>query len=206
MKKLFLFSAIVLCAVTLRAQPGTLSLNLDAGYNFASTVNLDGGTIKPQGALQYGGGFEFFTFWDQSVEIKYLRSDPSVNVSYYINSARKDYTTTGSQNYILLGWNKYFGANPEAKAVPFGGIGLGMNIIGNGNSSATKFSWDAKLGVKIKTNSAVSLKLQAYLEHSLSAVGTDIWYGWYGAYPVTTYAALWQFGLGGVLCFDFKRK
>jgi hypothetical protein len=206
MKKLLLFSAIVLCAVALRAQPGTISLNLDAGYNFASTVNLDGGTIKPQGALQYGGGLEFFPNWDQSIEIKYLRSDPTVNVNYFVSSVGKNYSTTGSQNYILLGWNKYFGMNPEAKAIPYGGLGLGMNILGNGNSTATKFCWDAKLGVKIKTKSAVSLKLQAYLEHSLSAVGTDIWYGWYGAYPVTTYAALWQFGLGGVLCFDFKKK
>jgi hypothetical protein len=206
MKKLFLFSAIVLCATALRAQPGTLSLNLDAGYNFASTVNLDGGTIKPQGAFQYGGGLEFFTAWDQSVELKYLRSDPTVNIDFFYNGSRKQKTAEASMNYILLGWNKYFGPNPDAKVMPFGGLGLGMNILSNGNDNATKFAWDAKLGVKIKTNSAVSLKLQAYLQHSISAVGTDIWYGWYGAYPVTDYAALWQFGLGGVLCFDFKRK
>jgi len=75
----------------------------------------------------------------------------------------------------------------------------------NGKGTDPNLSWDAKLGVKIKTSSAVSLKLQAYLQHTISAAGTDIWYGWYGAYPVTTYAALWQFGLGGVLCFDFKK-
>ena len=203
MKKLFLISAIVLCSVALRAQPGTLSLNLDAGYNFGANVDLDAGKVHFPGAFQYGGGLEFFTMWDQSVELKYLRSASTAEITGALNAHS---TTDVSMNYILLGWNKYFGPDPEAKIMPYGGLGLGMNVIGYNNSTATKFAWDAKLGVKIKTSSAVSLKLQAYLQHSISAVGTDIYYGWYGAYPVTDYAALWQFGLGAVLCFDFKKK
>jgi hypothetical protein len=204
MKKLLFVSAIVLCSVALRAQPGTISLNLDAGYNFGSTMNLDAGEIKPAGAFQWGGGLEFFPSYDQSIELKYLRSSGSVEISPMV--VGKPFNNSDlSMNYLMLGWNKYFGPNPDAKAVPYGGLGLGMNIVGYNNDNATKFAWDAKLGVKIKTNSAVSLKLQAYLQHSLSAVGTDIYYGWYGAYPVTDYSALWQFGLGGVLCFDFKK-
>jgi len=203
MKKILLISGLVLFTMVLRAQPGTISLNLDAGYNFGANMHYDNVTLNPQGAFQYGGGLEFFPTWDQSVEIKYLRSDPTVA----IKDALLPYDdASASMNYILLGWNKYIGMDPEAKVLPYGGLGLGMNIIGNGDDNATKFSWDAKLGVKIKTSSAVSIKLQAYLQHTISAAGTDIWYGWYGAYPVTTYAALWQFGLGGVLCFDFKKK
>jgi len=203
MKKLLFVSAIVLCAVALRAQPGTISLNVDAGYNFGANVTLDAGKVHIPGAFQYGGGLEFFTIWEQSLELKYLRSASTAEITGALNA---NSTTDVSMNYILLGWNKYFGPDPEAKIRPYGGLGLGMNVIGYNSDTATKFAWDAKLGVKIKTNSAVSLKLQAYLQHSLSAVGTDIYYGWYGAYPVTDYAALWQFGLGGVLCFDFKKK
>ena len=203
MKKLLFIIAFALSAVSLQAQPGTISLNLDAGYNFASTMNFDAFSLKPQGAFQYGGGLEYFPAWDQSVEIKYLRSDPTVQIT---NTLTKINDVSASFNYILFGWNKYFGPNPDAKALPFGGLGLGMNVIGNGTNTATKFSWDAKLGVKIKTKSAVSVKLQAYLQHTISAAGNDIWYGWYGPYVVTTYAPLWEFGLGGVLCFDFKKK
>lgn len=204
MKKLFLIATILFCAVVMRAQqPGTLSLNVDAGYNFGSTVNFDAAHAKFDGAFQYGGGFEFFTSYDQSVELKYLRSATTAHIDGLNN---EKFAGDVSLNYILLGWNKYFGSNPEGKVQPYGGLGLGMNIINYNNDNATKFAWDAKLGVRIKTNSAVSVKLQAYLQHSLSAVGTDIYYGWYGAYPVTDYAALWQFGLGGVLCFDLRRK
>jgi len=202
MRKLFLLFGIVLCSVVLRAQPGTMSVNLDAGYNFGANVNLDAGEVHIPGAFQYGGGLEYFATWDQSVELKYLRSSSTAEVKALASTVTNDV----SMNYILLGWNKYFGPDPEAKVMPYAGIGLGMNIVGYNDDSATKFAWDAKLGVKIKTSSAVSLKLQAYLQHSLSAVGTDIYYGWYGAYPVTDYAALWQFGLGGVLCFDFQKK
>jgi len=203
MKKLLFVFGILLGTLVMRAQPGTLSLNLDAGYNFGSTINFDVASAKPQGALQWGGGFEYFTMWDQSIELKYLRSATDIELN--IPKSPTD-VTSGSFNYILLGWNKYFGPDPEAKFLPYGGLGLGMNIMDINDNTSTKFSWDAKLGVKIKTKSAVSLKLQAYLQHTISAAGTDIWYGWYGAYPVTDYAALWQFGLGGVLCFDLRKK
>lgn len=206
MRKYFLIATILFCAGILRAQePGTLSLNLDAGYNFGATVHFDASYAKPQAGFQYGGGFEFFTFYDQSVELKYLRNDTSFPL--YVSGAQINKgADTGSLNYILLGWNKYLGSNPGGKVLPYGGLGLGLNILNVNEHSGTKFAWDAKLGVKIKTSSSVALKLQAYLQHTISAVGTDYWYGWGGYYPVTDYAALWQFGLGAVLCYDFKRK
>jgi len=204
MRKFLLVSGILLFSVALRAQQGTMSINLDAGYNFGATVKFDVGEVKPQGGFQWGGGLEYFTFSDQSVELKYLRNATTFPV-YVAGIQKNSGADCGATNYILLGWNKYMG-DPDGKVRPFGGLGLGMNIIDIHGNSATKFAWDAKLGVKIKTSSAISLKLQAYLQHTISAVGTDIYYGWYGAYPVTDYAALWQFGLGGVLCYDFKRK
>jgi hypothetical protein len=204
MKRLLIIFGILFSTLVMRAQPGTFSLNLDAGYNFSSTINFDITTAKPQGAFQWGGGFEYFIMRDQSVELKYLRSSPDIELN--ISQSPVYPNSTGSFNYILLGWNKYFGPDPEAKFLPYVGLGLGMNKIDINDNISTKFSWDAKLGVKIKTKSAVSLKLQAYLQHTSKVVAYDFWYGWNG-YPVTDYyAALWQFGLGGVLCFDFRKK
>jgi hypothetical protein len=204
MKILLFVFCILLSALAMRAQSGTFSLNLDGGYNYGSTIDFDITSAKPHGAFQWGGGFEYFIFRDQSIELKYLRSSPDIELiisksPVYPNSA-------GSFNYILLGWNKYFVPDPEAKFLPYVGFGLGMNKIDINDNISTKFSWDAKLGVKIKTKSAVSLKLQAYLQHTNKVVTYDVWYGWNG-YPVTDYyGALWQVGIGGVLCFDFRKK
>ena len=96
--------------------------------------------------------------------------------------------------------------DPDAKARPYGGLGLGVGVIGVNESTATKFAWDARLGVKIKTASVVSLKLQAYMQSIISPFGTDVWVGAGGyACAVPDYATLWQFGFTGVVCFDFKR-
>lgn len=112
----------------------------------------------------------------------------------------------GSVNYILLGWNSYFSGDPDAKVDPYGGLGLGVGVLGVNENTATKFAWDARLGVKIKTPSVVSLKVEAYMQSIISTFGTDVWYGYGGyAYAVPDYATLWQFGFTGILCFDFQR-
>ena len=86
-------------------------------------------------------------------------------------------------NYILLGWNSYFNPDPDAKLIPYGGLGLGVGVIGVNDNTVTKFAWDARLGVKIKTPSVVSLKLEAYMQSIISTFGTDVWYG-YGGYAL----------------------
>jgi hypothetical protein len=114
----------------------------------------------------------------------------------------------GSINYILLGGNSYFGNDPKAKAMPYFGAGLGVGILAlKEGSSETHFAWDAKLGVKIKTASAVSVNLHAYVQSIISAVGYDYYYypGW-GTAAFTDYASIFQFGLGGALSFNFKKK
>jgi len=204
MKRLLFVFGILLSTLAMRAQSGTFRLNLDAGYNFGSTIDFDITSAKPQGAFQWGGGFEYFIMRNQSIELKYLRSSPDIVLN---NSKGPVYpNSTESFNYILLGWNKYFRMNPEAKFLPFGGLGLGMNKMDINDKIFTKFSWDAKLGVKIKTKSVISLKLQAYLQNTSKVVAYDVWYGWAGYAVTDIYAPLWQFGLGGVLCFDFRKK
>jgi hypothetical protein len=117
-----------------------------------------------------------------------------------------DEDSKGSVNYILLGGNTYLSSDPDAKVNPYGGLGLGVGVLGANDKTATKFAWDARLGVKIKTASVVSLKLEAYMQSIISTFGSDIWYGYYGgAYVVPDYATLWQFGFSGIVCFDFKR-
>jgi hypothetical protein len=206
MKKLLLITSIVLCVLALRAQPGTISLNLDAGYTFGSKVNFDAAYTDVQAAFRYGGGIEYFADFNKSITLKYHRMD--THFPLYLQNGTQlnsDKDNKGSVNYILLGGNTYFG-DMDAKAQPYGGLGLGVGVIGVNDNTATKFAWDARLGVKIKTASVVSLKLEAYMQSIISTFGSDVWIGYGGyAYAVPDYATLWQFGFTGILCFDFKR-
>jgi hypothetical protein len=205
MKKTLLITSIVLCTVAMRAQPGTISLNLDAGYTFGSTVNFDAAHAHVDAAFQYGGGLEYFTDFNKSVEVKYDRMDTYMPLYRANGEQYNKGSDKGSVNYILLGGNNYFG-DPDAKARPYGGLGLGVGVIGVDGNTATKFAWDAKLGVKIQASPVISLKLQAYMQSIVSTFGSDVWIAPGGvAYAVPDYATLWQFGLGGVICFDFKR-
>jgi len=164
MKKILLITSIVLCVVALRAQPGTISLNLDAGYTFGSKVNFDAAYTDVQGAFRYGGGIEYFADFNKSITLKYHRMD--THFPLYLQNGTQlnsDKDSKGSVNYILLGGNTYFG-DMDAKAQPYGGLGLGVGVIGVNDNTATKFAWDARLGVKVKTSSVVSLKLEAYMQ------------------------------------------
>jgi opacity protein-like surface antigen len=204
MKKILLITTVVFCSVALFAQRGTISLNLDAGYTFHDEVNFDIGYVDFQAGFQYGGGLEFFASDNKSFEIKYLRMD--THIPAYLGSVQvNEGNDKGSVNYVLAGGNTYFGQDPYAKAVPYGGLGLGLGIIGVDGGTTTKFAWDAKLGVKIQTASVVSVKLQAYMQSMIGTVGSDVYYSWYGPVAVPDYIALWQFGFSGILCFDFKK-
>jgi hypothetical protein len=207
MKKHLLFISILFSVVALRAQPGTISLNLDAGYTFQSKVNFDAAYTEVQGAFRYGGGLEYFADFNKSIELKYHRMDtyfPLYTQAGVRINTDNDYK--GSVNYVLLGGNTYFGDGLDAKVQPYGGLGLGVGILSVNSNNATKFAWDAKLGVKIKTSSVVALKLEAYMQSIVSTFGTDVWVGYGGyAYAVPDYATLWQFGFTGIVCFDFQR-
>ena len=206
MKKILLLGVIIVCAITLRAQPGTISLNLDAGYTFQSKVNFDAAYTEVQAAFRYGGGIEYFAGFNKSITLKYHRMDTEfplyTQAGIRLNT---DDESKGSVNYILLGGNTYFG-DMDAKAQPYGGLGLGVGVIGVNENTVSKFAWDARLGVKVKTASVVSLKLEAYMQSIISTFGSDVWVSGGGvAYAVPDYATLWQFGFTGILCFDFKR-
>jgi len=209
MRRIIVLSAVLFFIVNLKAQePKSFSLNAYGGYNFKDKVNFDASYGYINEAIQYGAGLEYFPSRNKSFELRWLGMGtefPFHGPSGNQLNAGKD---KGSINYILLGGNSYFGSDPKAKAVPYLGAGLGVGLLAmkeGGNS--TEFAWDAKLGVKIRTSSAVSVNLHAYVQSVVSAVGYDYYYypGW-GTAAFTDYASIFQFGLGGALCFNFKKK
>ena len=209
MRRLIILSTVFFLAIGLRAQePKSLSLNLYGGYNFKDKVNFDASYGYINEAFQYGAGLEYFPARNKSFELRWLGMGTEFPFHGPSGTQLNIGKDEGSINYILIGGNSYFGNDPKAKALPYFGAGLGVGLLAlkDGNSE-THFAWDAKLGVKIKTASAVSVNLHAYVQSIIAAVGYDYYYypGW-GTTAFTDYASIFQFGLGGAICFNFKKK
>jgi len=207
MKKSLIIILILFSGFYVKAQStGAIRLNAYGSYNFNERVPLDAFYTDVQGGFQWGAGLEYFVRRNKSLELKYLRMDTKTPLYRFTGEQVNKGNDDAAFNYIMLAGNNYFGGN--GKITPFAGIGLGVGWAeGNTNSTSAKFVWDAKLGVHIATESAVSFKVQAYVQSMISAFGTDFWYypGW-GTYAVADYARIFQFGLGGAVCFDFKKK
>lgn len=204
--KHIVFSLFVLfCAATSRAQTGSLSANLYGGYTFKDKVNFDAAYTEVQDGFQWGVGLEYFTSSRTSIELKYLRMD----TRFPLYNPQGDQVNTGNDDgnlqYILLGANQYFPKN-GSRFTPFIGGALGVGIVGGEADNATKFGWDARAGVKFNTESVVSFKLQAYIQSIISTFGSDYWVTGGGVYVVPDYATIFQFGLGGAICFDFSKR
>ncbi len=208
MKQIAAIACILFCSLAVKAQePKSVTLNVYGGYTFKDKVIIEPYYAYVNEAFQYGGGLEFFAQRNKSLELKYLRMDTHIPVYNATGSKLNPGNDKGAVNYVLIGGNNYFGSSADAKVHPYAGADLGVGWISGQNGSSAKFAWDAKLGIKIKTSSAVSLKLQAYVQSIVATFGSDYWVTGGGAvvsYP--NYVTLFQFGLGGAICFDFKKK
>jgi hypothetical protein len=206
MKKVTFSLVMLLCVAISQAQTGTLSANLYGGYTFKERVNFDAAYTEVQDGFQWGVGLEYFTSYRTSFELKYMRMDTRFPLfgpqGTQLNTGRDD----GNLQFILVGGNQYF-PRTGSRLTPFIGGSLGIGIVGGEASNATKFGWDAKAGIKINTESVVSFKLQAYVQSIISTFGSDYWVTGGGAVvAVPDYATIFQFGLGGAVCFDFNKK
>jgi hypothetical protein len=195
----------MICVTATQAQTGTLSANLYGGYTFKERVNFDAAYTTVQDGFQWGVGLEYFTSYRTSVELKYMRMDTRFPLfgpqGAQLNTGKDD----GSLQYILLGGNQYFPQTGSAIA-PFIGGSLGVGILDGEADNATKFAWDAKAGIKVNTKSVVSFKVHAYVQSIISTFGSDYWLTGVGVVAVPDYATIFQFGLGGALCFDFSKR
>jgi opacity protein-like surface antigen len=169
-------------------------------------VSIDNGFYtKISSGFDYGAGIEYFIQKTNSVELRWLGMGTKLPLYGPTGNQLNKNNDDGSTNYILVGGTGYFGNG--AKAVGYGGAGIGVGIVSlKDGGSSTKFAWDAKLGVKLKTSSTMSVNLQAYVKSISAAVGSDLYLSWWGPVAVADYATIFQFGLGGVLCFNFKKK
>lgn len=216
MKKYHLLVAVFFFSLTMSAQGSdSILLNLYGGYTFSDKVDFDSSYARVEDGFEYGIGLEYFIMDNASIELKYNRLDtkmplytkialPSAGIPAggQVNAGDDD----GHINYILADYTYYFGSS-SSKALPYLGAGAGVAILESPKSgSGTYFGWEIKAGVKVKTNSPLSINFNAYLQSMSAAVGYDYYWDYYwGPIAVTDYASTFQFGLGAVLSYDFNK-
>ncbi|MFH6996719.1 outer membrane beta-barrel protein [Flavobacterium sp. FlaQc-57] len=204
MKQCGLLLVVFLSTIGMRAQDArSFSLNLYGGYNFSDSVDYDGYSATIEDAFQYGAGFEYFFSTNNSVELKYLRTDTKIPFYRPDGSQLNSGDDKGALNFILLDGTHYF--DTGSNLLPYLGGGLGVGITETPQSGGgTYFAWNIKGGVKIKTASTVSVNINAYLQSMSAAVGNSYYWTYYGPIGVEDYVSTYQFGLGAVLSFNFK--
>ena len=205
MKQYGLLLALFLSAIGMKAQDArSFSLNLYGGYNFSDKIDYDGYSATIEDGFQYGAGLEYFFSANNSVELKYLRTDTKIPFYDQTGKQLNSGDDKGAFNFILLDATHYF--DTGSNLLPYLGGGLGVGITEPPQSGGgTYFAWNIKAGVKIKTASTVSVNLNAYLQSMSAAVGNSYYWTYYGPIGVEDYVSTYQFGLGAVLSFNFKK-
>jgi hypothetical protein len=180
------------------------SLNIPLGYTFDDRVQLDDFSTRIEGGFQFGGGLEFFTSPNKSLDISYqymATKMPLYGVTG--NQLNKGYED-GNVQYILLNGNNYFAS--KGNKIPFIGGGAGLGITKTDDQSSAALAFNFKAGVKIATQKTLAFKLQAYIQGMTGVFGSDYWGSGGNVVVVPDRATILQFGLGGVVCFDFRGK
>jgi len=206
MKRFVVSLIILITSVCITNAQKSIKVNGYGGYlfndkvgSYATQTNYYDGTIN--GGFQWGVGVEYEVVPAYGIELLYLRQDTKAPIDYYL-SGDKHTDFDLAINYILFTGNRYL--KPDSKIVPYAGALFGAAIFNlknpdNNNEQGTRttFAWGLKGGILFKTDSRLSIKLQAQLLSALQAVGGGMYFG--GGSGVTTYASTFQFGFSGVL-------
>jgi len=175
-----------------------LSINAYGGYTFRDKINFSNAYTYINAGGMWGASVEGVNAQGTGLEIVYQYQSTGTPTTVYIPS--QTFSSNTVISYLLLNFEQYYMANPKIQ--PYGGLGLGAAFYKSdyqGSTSATKFAWDIKAGVKFKMSSSVGIKIGAQLLSSSQATGTAFYYG----YVYTTYATILQFVFTGGLVFDF---
>jgi hypothetical protein len=199
MKKVL--SSIVILFIAVAGYSQHLSVNAFGGYTFRDKINFGNAYAYINAGGIWGASIEGVNAQGSGLELLYQYQSTKIPSYTYPGNFPQNASSDGAVvSYLLLNFEQYLLNNPKIQ--PYGAIGLGAAFYKGdyaGSSSATKFAWDLKAGVKFKASDAVGIKIGAQLLGSAQATGNAFYYG----YVYTTYATILQFGFTGGLVFDF---
>jgi len=178
------------------------SLSLFGGYTFQDRLEFSDAYGYLRDAGHYGVSLEYFAHRAQSAELLYQRMDTKIPLYTPDGRPVNDQNNKAALNYIMLGSVRYLPLRHTVAV--FGGADIGICVLTNKTDyTATKFAFDIKAGVKVKTPGKVGFKAQAQLFSVVQAVGGGMYVGTGGAgYGISTYSSVWQFGFTGAITID----
>jgi opacity protein-like surface antigen len=199
MKKLLITCAVLFVSIAGFSQH--LSFNAFGGYTFRDRVDFSNAYAYVNAGGMWGVSVEGVGQHGAGLELLYQYQSTDIPVYKYPSGIELSKNSSSVISYLLLNFEQYMLNNPKIQ--PYGGLGLGAAFYKGSDptnsSSATKFAWDLKAGVKFKFSDAVGVKIGAQLLSSAQASGTYFYYG----YAYTAYTSILQFGFTGGLVFDF---
>jgi hypothetical protein len=213
MKKIILISVLVVTTIFASAQHSKVRLNAYGSYVFEDGFDVynDANTYyngKIKAGVQWGGGIEYVPYENGSVELLYFNKSSDVPTNFKFGSGEPARTENFSltQHYILLAGNG-LKMSSSKKVEGYASLMAGVLISDvtsptkNASGSNTDFAWGGRLGLNLWASQKVGIKLQAQILSSAKATGGDTYWGYWGPVYLSTYTAIWQFGLGGGLTF-----
>jgi hypothetical protein len=207
MKKTIL-SLLLICAIMASTNAQMFTLTGYGGYTFQDHVSFANayGYLNESG--HWGVSVEGMNHSGRAVELLYQQQSTHIPVYAYsgVGGQLNKNDDKAIVSYVMLNAVNYLKASP--KAWPYFGVGLGVGIVSpSAGNSESAFAWDAKLGVKIRASTSVSLKIQEQLFSMVQASGAGFYAGTGGAgVAVTSYSSIYQFGFSGGLCFDLDKS
>ena len=203
MKKTLLILFAILSVSIAKAQEVTL-LTFES-YTFADKLQWEWGDGKVYDGFQWGAGLEFGLSEENAIELIYQNLATDIELTdYTIGGQRRRGEATF--NYIFIGGTRYMPVNETVSG--FGTIDVGMVIASPKESqydNVTKFTWAGRLGVRVKANDRLSMRVHAQITNPVQAFGGGLYFGTGGAGAgVSTYSTIWQFNLGGSVNIRLK--
>jgi hypothetical protein len=195
---------VILFAVISELKGQTISVNAFGGYTFDEKLNFDNAYATIRGGSMWGVSAEGIGPHGGGIELLYQYQSTTAPVSSYSLGQLNPGNDGAVISYLLLNGIQYFKVIPKIE--PYAGLGAGAIFISaNSGSSATKFAWDFKGGLKIKAKHGLAFKVGAQLLSSLQESGTYYYYYYGHPYAYTGYSTIWQFSFTGGVTFDFGR-
>lgn len=202
-KGIILTGLLIMLAMAVWAQP-TVTLLTFGGYTFPDQFDAEYGYGKIEDGFQWGAGLEVGLAETAAIELFYQ----GMNADAYYDAdltTRKDGKV--GVNYAMLGGTKYAPLNDKVSG--FGSLDLGVGWFNPdtelATDGATKFAWGGRLGVRVKANEKVSLRIHAQLLSPVQWAGGGVYFGTGGTGAgVSTGSTIYQFNLGGSLNVRIK--
>lgn len=202
MKPTFFLILLFVTGVAVQAQP-TITLLTFESYTFSDKFDTEDGSGRIEDGFQWGGGLEFGL--QETVAIELIYQNMQTDVTYQGFDGK--YKGNFGINYVMLGGTKYAPLNDKISG--FGTFDMGVAWSNPDKSlnveSATKFALGGRLGLRVKANEKVSLRIHCQLFSPVQWAGAGVFIGTGGSGAgVSTGSTIWQWNLGGSLNFRLK--